>query len=55
MWSADPRVSRSGYERLHAALLSGGLVKAKLRFDDAVDNSIADEAVRGYEAVQDVH
>lgn len=45
IWGSDPRLPRSGYERLQAALLSGGLVRAKLPFESAVDNSLAEEAM----------
>jgi len=47
IWGADPRLPRSGYERLQGALISGGLIRTKLRFESAVDNSLADEAIAG--------
>lgn len=45
IWGRDPRLSSMGYQRLQRALLSGGLIRIPLPFEDAVDNSIAEEAL----------
>jgi NitT/TauT family transport system substrate-binding protein len=42
LWGRDPRLPRSGYERLRAGLVSGGLVKAGAPYETAVDNSLAE-------------
>jgi NitT/TauT family transport system substrate-binding protein len=45
VWGKDTRLPRSGYERLAASLVSGGLIRAVPAYEEAVDNSFADEAV----------
>jgi NitT/TauT family transport system substrate-binding protein len=42
LWGRDPRLPRSGYERLRSGLVSGGLVKAGAPYETAVDNTVAD-------------
>ena len=42
LWGRDPRLPRSGYERLRAGLVSGGLVKAGAPYETAVDNTLAE-------------
>jgi len=42
LWGRDPRLPRSGYERLRAGLVSGGLVKTGAPYESAVDNSLAE-------------
>jgi NitT/TauT family transport system substrate-binding protein len=42
LWGRDPRLPRSGYERLRAGLISGGLVKTGAPYETAVDNSLAE-------------
>jgi len=42
LWGRDPRLPRSGYERLRAGLVSGGLVKTGAPYETAVDNSLAE-------------
>jgi NitT/TauT family transport system substrate-binding protein len=45
IWGRDPILPRSGYERLRASLVSGGFVKRGASFEQAVDNSLAEDAV----------
>jgi hypothetical protein len=37
---------RAGYDRLKAGLVSGGFVRTGAPFEQAVDNSLAEEVVR---------
>ncbi len=46
IWGRDPRLPRAGYERLKAGLLSGGLIRAAIPYEDAVDNTLALEVMR---------
>jgi NitT/TauT family transport system substrate-binding protein len=46
LWGRDPRLPKSGYERLRAGLVSGGLVKTGTPYETAVDNSLAELAIR---------
>jgi NitT/TauT family transport system substrate-binding protein len=46
LWGQDTRLPRLGYERLKAGLMSGGLIKTGVPFETAVDNSLAELAVR---------
>jgi len=45
LWSRDPRLPRSGYERLRAGLVSGGLVKTGTPYETAVDNTLAEVVI----------
>jgi NitT/TauT family transport system substrate-binding protein len=45
IWGKDPRLPRSGYERLRAGLVSGGLVKAGTPYETGVDNTLAQQAI----------
>ncbi len=45
IWGRDPILPRAGYERLKAALVSGGFAKGT-PFETAVDNSLAEQVVR---------
>jgi NitT/TauT family transport system substrate-binding protein len=42
LWGRDPRLPRSGYERLRASLVSGGLVTTGTPYEIAVDNTLAE-------------
>jgi NitT/TauT family transport system substrate-binding protein len=42
IWGHNPRLPRSGYERLRAGLVSGGLVEKGTPYEVAVDNSLAE-------------
>jgi NitT/TauT family transport system substrate-binding protein len=46
IWGRDPILSRAGYDRLKAGLVSGHFVRQGAPFDQAVDNSLAEEIVR---------
>jgi len=46
IWGGNPILPRAGYERLGASLLSARFVKEAAPFEQAVDNSLADEVVR---------
>jgi NitT/TauT family transport system substrate-binding protein len=46
IWSPNPILPRDGYERLKAGLVSGGFVRAATPYEIAVDNSLAEAAVR---------
>jgi NitT/TauT family transport system substrate-binding protein len=45
VWGADPYLPESGYNRLEAGLVSGGLIKRGLPFAQGVDNSLAEQAI----------
>jgi NitT/TauT family transport system substrate-binding protein len=45
IWGRDPRLPRSGWDRLRQSLVSGGFVPTGTGYETAVDNSLA-EAVR---------
>ncbi len=45
IWGHNPILPRSGYEQLRASLVSGGFVTHGAPFEQAVDNSLAEEAV----------
>ena len=46
VWGRNPILPRNGYDRLKAGLVSGGFVKEGAPFEQAVDNSLAEEVVR---------
>jgi NitT/TauT family transport system substrate-binding protein len=46
VWGRNPILPRAGYDRLKAGLISGGFVKQGAPFEQAVDNSLAEEVVR---------
>ena len=45
IWGGDTRLPRSGYERLRAGLVSGGLVSIGTPYETAVDNSLAERVI----------
>ena len=45
IWGGDPRLPRTGYDRLRASLVSGGFVSPGTPYEVAVDNSLADAVV----------
>jgi len=47
LYGPDPVTRREGFDRLAAAMLSGGALKAPIPFEDCVDNSLAEAAVAG--------
>jgi NitT/TauT family transport system substrate-binding protein len=46
IWGQNPILPRGGYDRLKAGLTSAGFVKQAAPFEQAVDNSLAEEVVR---------
>ncbi len=46
LWGRDARLPRSGYERLRAGLVSGGLVSKGTPYETAVDNTLAELVAR---------
>ncbi|MBV8936666.1 MAG: ABC transporter substrate-binding protein [Alphaproteobacteria bacterium] len=46
IWGRNPILPRGGYERLRAGLISAGFVKQAAPFEQAIDNSLAEEIVR---------
>jgi NitT/TauT family transport system substrate-binding protein len=45
-WARDPLVRRPGYEYLQRILLDGGFIKGTHRYEDLVDTSLAEAAMR---------
>lgn len=46
IWGRNPVLPRNGYDRLRDSLVSGGIIDRGLAFEDAVDNSLAEAAIR---------
>jgi NitT/TauT family transport system substrate-binding protein len=46
IWGRDPILPRSGYERLRASLVSGGLVARGCPYASAVDNTMAERVIQ---------
>ncbi len=46
LWGADPVIRREGYDRLHAAMRAAGALGKDVAFDNCVDTSLAEQAVR---------
>jgi NitT/TauT family transport system substrate-binding protein len=46
IWNTDPILPRVSYDRLRDSLVSGGFVSPGTPFETAVDNSLADEALK---------
>jgi NitT/TauT family transport system substrate-binding protein len=45
IWGRNPRLPRTGYERLCDGLISGGFLTQTVPFEIAVDNSLAEEVI----------
>lgn len=45
LWASDPEVRREGYDRLHAAMRSAGLLQHDVRFEACIDTGLAREAM----------
>jgi NitT/TauT family transport system substrate-binding protein len=45
LFAQDPLVKREGFERLQAAMRSGGALDRAMPFEDCVDNSLAEQAI----------
>jgi NitT/TauT family transport system substrate-binding protein len=46
LYGADPVTRREGFDRLAAAMRSGGALKRNVPFEDCVDNSLSERVVR---------
>ena len=46
LFASDPVLRREGFDRLQAAMLSGGALAREIPYADCVDNSLAEQAVR---------
>src|SRR5258708_21534163 len=46
LWASDPVIRREGYDRLHAAMRSAGLLKRDIAFEACVDTTLPEEAMR---------
>ena len=44
LWAADPVIRREGYDRLHAAMRSGGALSKDIPFETCVDTKLAERA-----------
>jgi NitT/TauT family transport system substrate-binding protein len=45
LFAADPVLQREGFDRLQAAMLSGGAIAREIPFEQCVDNSLAEQRV----------
>ena len=45
IWGKNPRLPRSGYDRLKAGLVSGGFVARGTAYEVAVDNTLAEQVI----------
>lgn len=45
IWGKNPRLPKSGYDRLRAGLVSGGFVARGTDYEVAVDNTLADQVI----------
>lgn len=45
VWGTSPLLARGGFERLRAALLSGGLIGREIPYEDCVDVSLAERVI----------
>ncbi len=45
VWGTSPLLARDGFERLRAALLSGGLIAREIPYEDCVDLSLAERVI----------
>ena len=45
LWGRDPVIRREGYDRLHAAMRSSGILSRDIAFDDVVDTRLATRAI----------
>jgi len=45
IWSKTPLLPREGFERLHDAMLSGGLIEMPVSYDDCVETRFAEQAI----------
>jgi NitT/TauT family transport system substrate-binding protein len=45
LWGSDPVIRREGYDRLHAAMRSSGILSGDIAFEDVVDTKLASAAI----------
>jgi len=45
VWGTSPLLGRDGFDRLRAALLSGGLIAREIPYEDCVDNALAERVI----------
>jgi NitT/TauT family transport system substrate-binding protein len=45
LFAMDPMLRREGFDRLQAAMLSGGAIAREIPYEDCVDNSLAEQTV----------
>lgn len=45
LWGRDPVIRREGYDRLHAAMRSSGILSRDIAFEDVVDTKLATRAI----------
>ncbi len=45
IWAKTPLPPRDGFQRLHDAMLSGGLIKTAVSYDDCVETRFAEQAI----------
>lgn len=45
LWGPDPVIRREGYDRLHAAMRSSGILSGDIAFEDVVDTKLASAAI----------
>jgi NitT/TauT family transport system substrate-binding protein len=46
LYGPDPITQRQGFDRLAAAMHSGGALKRDVPFEECIDNSLAEQVVR---------
>lgn len=46
LYGPDPVTRREGFDRLKAAMLSGGALRRDIPFEECVENSLAEQVVR---------
>ena len=45
LWGRDPVIRREGYDRLHAAMRSSGILSRDIAFEDVIDTRLATRAI----------
>jgi hypothetical protein len=45
LWGPDPVIRREGFDRLHAAMRSSGILSRDIAFEDVVDTKLARQAI----------
>ncbi len=46
LWGRDPVIRREGFDRLHRAMRSDGILSRDIPFEDVVDTALAESAIR---------